>query len=177
MIAPLSAESFAALSFTHDLIQLWEAHSRELQGLSGPRTMFHLPSVQAVFTASIFFPAKTVSFLKSETMSYIYSANPNVLNRGCRQDSSGLALLPAISVCVCVLVAPSWPTLCDPTDYSLSGSSVHGTLQGRILERVAISFSRGSSRPRDWTQVPSVYLKQISFTSPSFSVLIRIKRE
>ena len=36
---------------------------------------------------------------------------------------------------------------------SLPGSSVHGTLQARILEWVSIPFSRGSSRPRDWTQV------------------------
>ena len=38
-------------------------------------------------------------------------------------------------------------------NYSLSGSSVHGILQARVLEGVAISFSRGSSRPRDRTQV------------------------
>jgi len=43
--------------------------------------------------------------------------------------------------------------LCDPVDCSPPGSSVHGILQARILERVAISFSRGSSRPRDRTQV------------------------
>ena len=46
-------------------------------------------------------------------------------------------------------VAQSCPTLCDPVDCSLLGSSVHGILQARILEWVAISFSRGSSRPRD----------------------------
>ena len=34
------------------------------------------------------------------------------------------------------------PTLCDPMDYSPPGSSVHGTFQARILEWVAISFSR-----------------------------------
>ena len=38
-------------------------------------------------------------------------------------------------------------------DCNLPGSSIHGILQARILEWVAISFSRGSSRPRDWTQV------------------------
>jgi len=43
----------------------------------------------------------------------------------------------------------SCPTLCDPTDCSPPGSSVHGILQARILEWVAISFSRASSRPRD----------------------------
>ena len=50
-------------------------------------------------------------------------------------------------------VAQSCPTLCDPMDCSPPGSSIHGILQARILEWVAISFSRGSSRPRDRTQV------------------------
>ena len=40
-------------------------------------------------------------------------------------------------------VAQSCPTLCDPMDYSLPGSSIHGILQARVLEWVAISFSRG----------------------------------
>ena len=50
-------------------------------------------------------------------------------------------------------VAQSCLTLCDPVDCGLPGSSVHGILQARILESVAISFSRGSSRLRDQTQV------------------------
>ena len=50
-------------------------------------------------------------------------------------------------------LAQSCPTLCDPMDCSLAGSSVHGIFQARILEWVAISFSRGSSPPRDRTQV------------------------
>ena len=53
-------------------------------------------------------------------------------------------------------VAQSCPTLCDPVDCSPPGSSVHGILQARILEWVAISFSRGSSRPRDQTQVSCI---------------------
>ena len=44
-------------------------------------------------------------------------------------------------------VAQSCPTLCDPVDCSPQGSSVHGIFQASILEWVAISFSRGSSRP------------------------------
>ena len=55
-----------------------------------------------------------------------------------------------------VLVAQSCPSLCDFMDCSLSGSSVHRILQARILEWVAIPFSRGSSRPRDRTQVFSI---------------------
>ena len=50
-------------------------------------------------------------------------------------------------------VAQSCPTLCDPVDCSLPVSSVHGILQERILEWVAIPFSRGSSRSRDRTGV------------------------
>ena len=49
-------------------------------------------------------------------------------------------------------VAQSCPTLCDPVDCSLPGSSVLGILQARILEWVAIPFSRRSSQPRDGMQ-------------------------
>ena len=48
------------------------------------------------------------------------------------------------------------PFLCDPTDCSLPGSSVHGILQARILEWVAMPFSRGSSPPRDQTWVSCI---------------------
>ena len=48
-----------------------------------------------------------------------------------------------------VLVAQSHLTLCDPMNCSPPGSSVHGILQARILEQVAVSSSRVSSRPRD----------------------------
>ena len=58
---------------------------------------------------------------------------------------------------MCVLAAQSFSlTLCDPMDYSLPGSSVHGILQTRILEWVAYPFYRGSSQPRDWTQVSHI---------------------
>ena len=50
-------------------------------------------------------------------------------------------------------VAQSCPTLCNPMDCGLQGSSVHVIFQARVLEWVAISSSRGSSWPRDWTQV------------------------
>ena len=53
-------------------------------------------------------------------------------------------------------VAQSCPTLCDPMGYSPPGSSVHGIFQAWILEWDAISFSRESSRPRDWTQVSRI---------------------
>ena len=58
--------------------------------------------------------------------------------------------------CALCLVAQLCPTLCDPMDYSPPGSSVRGILQARILEWVAMPSSRGSSRPRDGTQVSCI---------------------
>ena len=54
---------------------------------------------------------------------------------------------------VLCLVTQSCLTLCNPMGCSLPGSSVHGILQARILEWVAMPFSRGSSQCRDWTYV------------------------
>ena len=53
--------------------------------------------------------------------------------------------------------------LCDPVDCSLPGSSVHGILQARILEWVAISFSKGCSWPRDLTQLSRIVGKRRRF--------------
>ena len=58
-----------------------------------------------------------------------------------------------MSVCICV---QSCPTRCNPMDCRLPGSSVHGTSQAKILEWVAVTFSRGSSEPRDLTHVSCV---------------------
>ena len=57
--------------------------------------------------------------------------------------------------CCCCLVFQSSPALCDPMECSLPCSSVHGILQARILEWVAMCFSRGYSWPRDQTCVSS----------------------
>ena len=55
-----------------------------------------------------------------------------------------------------MLVAQSCPTLCDPMDCSPPGSSLYEIFQARILEWIAISFSRGPSQPRDRTQVSCI---------------------
>ena len=60
------------------------------------------------------------------------------------------------------LVVQSCPTLCDPMYCSLPGSSVHGIFQARILEWIAISFYRGSSRPRNGTQVSRIVSRRFT---------------
>ena len=64
-----------------------------------------------------------------------------------------------VSVCECVCMCmhtPSCPILCDPMDCSPPGSSIHGILQARILEWVAFSFSRGSSRLKGRTYISCI---------------------
>ena len=57
---------------------------------------------------------------------------------------------------VCMYQLLSCIQLCNPTDYSLPGSSVHGILQARILEWVCHFLLQGSSWPRDWTRVSCI---------------------
>ena len=64
--------------------------------------------------------------------------------------------VPCKGARVCASVVQSCPTLCDPTDCSPPRSSIHGILQARLLEWVAMLSSRGSSRPRNWTRVSHV---------------------
>ena len=71
-----------------------------------------------------------------------------------RIDSSVIVITDTTHDCLCV--SQSCLTLCDPMDCSPPGSSVHGILQARILEWVAISFSRGSSWSRNWTWVSCI---------------------
>ena len=59
-------------------------------------------------------------------------------------------------VCIHVQLLSRVQLFCNPMDCSLPGSSVHGISQARILEWVAISFSRGSSWPRDWTHISCI---------------------
>ena len=70
----------------------------------------------------------------------------------------GIAFLPSVQLVgeSESEVAQSCPTLCDPMDCSLPGSSVHGIFQARVLEWVATSFSRRSSWHRDRIQVSCI---------------------
>ena len=72
-------------------------------------------------------------------------------------------------------VAQSCLTLCNPMDYSLPGFSIHGILQVRILEWVTISFSRGSSRPRDWTWVSCIGGRWFNLWATRYLLLTKTK--
>ena len=61
------------------------------------------------------------------------------------------------SCVLCVHSHSSCPTLCDPVDCSLPGSSVYGIFQARVLEWVAIAFFRRSTWPRGWTHLSCIY--------------------
>ena len=65
-----------------------------------------------------------------------------------------------ITLCYTVKVAQSCPTLCDPMD-----CTIHGILQAKILEWVAFPFSRGSSHPKDQTQVSHIDRKSTRLNS------------
>ena len=76
-----------------------------------------------------------------------------------------LSMLWSVCVCVCVCVcarargrtvAQSCPILCNPTDWTPPGSSVHGIVQAWILEQAAISSSRVSSQPRNQTHISCI---------------------
>ena len=87
----------------------------------------------------------------------------SVLFGCCKPKSKGLATnmntgwwlshRVQVSILIPVCCPQPHPTLFDPMDCSPPGFSVHGILQARVLEWVAIPSSRGSSRPRNWTHV------------------------
>ena len=74
----------------------------------------------------------------------------------CVCRSRALSQIITTKLCVGVLVTQLCPTLYNSMNYSPPGFPVHGILQARILEWVAISSSRGSSQPRDQTQVSCI---------------------
>ena len=73
-------------------------------------------------------------------------------------------------------IAQSCPILCDPMDCSLQGFSVHGILQARKLEWVAMPSSRGSFLPRDQTSVSCVSASAGRFFTTSVFLLLLLSR-
>ena len=106
------------------------------------------------WSRGMYLPLKSQARTSPQTCT---SQAPHLPHQQWPQNKSVYIIL-TYSICyrcmrVRVLVAQLCPTLCDPVDYSSPDSSVHGILQARILEWVAIPFSRGSSQLRDGTWV------------------------
>ena len=74
---------------------------------------------------------------------------------------TGSSFIICPDLCRYVVVVHLCLTLCDPMDCSPPGCSLHGISQERLLEWVAISSSRGSSQPRDWTCISCVSCRGI----------------
>ena len=110
--------------------QIKEIRLRELTGLILPVRVLVENTVDLNYYWSIVDLKCCVSFLLYSKVNWLY-----------------------IYVCVCILITQSHLTLHDLMDYNLPSSFVHGILQARIWEWSAISSSRASSPPRDWTHV------------------------
>ena len=119
-------------------------------------SVYFLFIIEYLLTFSILFEVKTWTVIGSN---YLLLLNKNgitlnvVFCKFLKTVFLRLMNILHIAVCVCSVCAQSQLclTVCDPMNYSPSGSSVHGIIQERILECVAISSSRGSSWPRDET--------------------------
>ena len=110
---------------------------------------------------SVSSPANKISTLRTQknTMTTEDGVNINAYCsvRCCSPPNTSCVHAKSLQLC---------PTLCDPMDYSLPGSSVHGILQTRILERVAMLFVRASSPPRDRTRVSCFLCWQMGSLPP-----------
>ena len=94
--------------------------------------------------------------LQLETFPQALCNQPDYIFSEIREEREGKVMWKSFFFIKWSEVAQLCPTLCDPMDCSLPGSSIHGILQARILAWVAISFSRGSSPPRDRTWVSRI---------------------
>ena len=97
-----------------------------------------------------------------------------ISDTGAKIFISDRCTLILVDVKVKVLAAQSCLTLFNPMNYSLPGSSVHGILQARILEWVAILFSMGSSWPRDPTQVSCTAGRFFTAWAKIYSILLQM---
>ena len=124
-----------------------------------------------IYKGKVSFPRQSSS-MKYNLINFLFNGSQpemNLLARRCLTMPGDIlgcynwGLLSILSQCVCVLVIQSCPTLWN---CSLSGCSVHGILQARLLEWVAIPFSRRSSPPRDRTWSPALQADSFPSETP-----------
>ena len=117
---------------------MWQVHTRGTRFREAPQLFMGPPGPQSCATSSVRAPWAT-HIPRTWSSQHPYPVT-----------SAEQGICPKLYVpLVYVLVAQLCPTLCNPMDCRPPGSSVHGILQTRMLEWVAIPFSRGSSQPKD----------------------------
>ena len=140
----------------HARISLWKAWTSAISVLSvgtcpvSALCKFFLYCHEMIWDRLLFHQFNSVYWSLSACCLMHRLARPLVCRAGSHNSCKG-ALVHGVSE-----VAKSCPTLCNPMDCSLPRSSVHGIFQARVLEWVAIAFSRGSSQPRDRTWVSCI---------------------
>ena len=151
-ISPLPAGTM--LSFIHTWFWRYPGVGRILPWFSGrwlslPPSDAHLPAFQPWWEDSCL-PCLPVRTREGFFCTQCPAHRPRLAGSpgGCSQRAS-------LGWCA-RMHAQSCLTLCNPMDCSPPGSSVHGIFQARILEWIAIPFSRGSSQPKDWTWVSHI---------------------
>ena len=150
-ISTLSESQFPALWICCKSRQIKNGnthHSQLLEHLLHSRCCF-----QPVFIASVWTPWGSWKYADLDSAGLVQGWRLCISNDGCRCHGSTDWTW---SACVGVKSLQSCPTLCDPMDCSLPGSSVHGILQARMLEWVAMPSSKGSFLLRDLTQISYV---------------------
>ena len=118
--------------------------SSEYSGLIFRMDWLDLLAVQGTLKSLFQHHSSKASILRRSAFFIVQLSYPPVLLVGCYYAGFCAVLCFIIQSCL---------TLCDPMDWSPPGSSVHGILQARMLEWVAMPFSKGSSQPRDGIQV------------------------
>ena len=119
---------------------------------SNPGPLHSFPFLWQIPPSSLY--SSTLYSFSSSLLCH-FSRRPSLslasLNQSGSSQNLETMMCGCVCVCVCVCVGQLCLTLCDPMDHSLTGSSFHGILQARILEWVAIPFSRGSSQHTNQT--------------------------
>ena len=146
---------------THTHTRITSALRQRLNFDFSVHFIFIISLAKSLLNAKLFFGLSNISYFTHWNISKmlfpifkIHSVFQLLLRKECLCLPKVCLLKPHSKVCgVCVYVF--W-LFCDSMDCSPPGSSVHGIFQGRILEWVAISYSRGSSPPRDWNWVSCV---------------------
>ena len=154
----------SASGFTQQHLPL-QRHGGGREGLSSSSASSSTPPCRLVHHSSPLPPLGNLAFSSGMASrlarTEAFSMGPELLRSGLgrarRCPFAFFFVFAVYLLCAALcLVAQLCPTLCDPLGCSRPGSSVHGVLQARILEWVAMPSSRGSFQPRDQTQVSHI---------------------